>query len=96
MIEKRFMLDDAGEIIDLQTHQFIEYGNEMCELLNSLDEEIKQLQDKLDVHIALTDNERTKIKNYIKKIEKENQQQKETIKILQSEIERWEGYMNDG
>ena len=26
---------------------------------------------------------------------KENQQQKETSKRLQAEIERWEGYMND-
>ena len=39
MTEKRFMLDDAGEVIDLQTHQFIDYGKEIVELLNNLHEE---------------------------------------------------------
>lgn len=36
---KRFMLDDAGEVIDLQTAKFIEYGEEIVECLNTLHEE---------------------------------------------------------
>lgn len=35
---KRFMLDDAGELIDLDNHKFVGYGEECCDLLNSLSE----------------------------------------------------------
>lgn len=38
MRKKRFMLDDAGEVIDLHTPRFIEYGKEIVDLLNELDE----------------------------------------------------------
>jgi hypothetical protein len=39
MTAKRFMLDDAGELIDLNTHKFVDYGEECCNLLNALHEE---------------------------------------------------------
>jgi cell shape-determining protein MreC len=44
---KRFMLDDAGEVIDLHTHQFIEYGDEIVECLNNLHEENQSLKQQL-------------------------------------------------
>jgi cell shape-determining protein MreC len=51
---ERFMLDDAGELIDLNTHKFIDYGEECCNLLNALHEEneqLKQIPIKLDNRI---------------------------------------------
>lgn len=48
MTEKRFMLDDAGELIDKETAQFIEYGEKVCELLNALHEENQELRLLID------------------------------------------------
>ena len=41
---KRFLIDDAGELIDLNNHKFIDYGDECCKLLNELSEENEQLK----------------------------------------------------
>lgn len=38
------MVDDAGELIDMTNHQFIDYGEEVCELLNALNDENKKLK----------------------------------------------------
>lgn len=46
MKTERFMLDDAGELIDIEHHQFIEYGEEVCELLNQLNDENEQLKEE--------------------------------------------------
>ena len=50
---KRFLIDDAGELIDLNNHKFIEYGDECCKLLNELNDE-KSIFFEL-VETALTD-----------------------------------------
>lgn len=42
MTAKRFMVDDAGELIDLNNHKFVDYGEECCNLLNELHEENEQ------------------------------------------------------
>lgn len=45
MIEnKRFLIDDAGELIDLKNHKFIDYGDECCKLLNELNDENQELK----------------------------------------------------
>ena len=36
---KRFLIDDAGELIDFDSHKFIDYGDECCKLLNELNDE---------------------------------------------------------
>ena len=41
---KRFLIGDAGELIDLNNHKFIDYGDECCKLLNELSEENEQLK----------------------------------------------------
>ena len=41
---KRFLIDDAGELIDLNNHKFIDYGDECCKLLNELSDENEQLK----------------------------------------------------
>ena len=45
---KRFLIDDAGELIDLNNHKFIDYGDECCKLLNELSEENEQLKQQKD------------------------------------------------
>lgn len=49
MSEKRFMLDDAGELIDKETAQFLEYGEKVCELLNNLHEENRTYKKKIGI-----------------------------------------------
>ena len=46
---KRWIVDDAGELIDLNNHKFIDYGDECCNLLNELAEENKELKIKNDL-----------------------------------------------
>ena len=41
---KRFLIDDAGELIDLNNHKFIDYGDECCKILNELNNENEQLK----------------------------------------------------
>ena len=41
---KRFLIDDAGELIDLKNHKFVDYGDECCKLLNELSDENEQLK----------------------------------------------------
>lgn len=43
---KRFLIDDAGELIDLNNHKFIDYGDECCKLLNDLYDEYQELKKK--------------------------------------------------
>ena len=42
---KRFLIDDAGELIDLNNHKFIDYGDECCKLLNEQHEQIERLKE---------------------------------------------------
>ena len=44
---KRFLIDDAGELIDLKNPKFIDYGDECCKLLNELNDENKKLKQDL-------------------------------------------------
>lgn len=44
---KRFLIGDAGELIDLNNHKFIDYGDECCKLLNELNDENKKLKQDL-------------------------------------------------
>ena len=41
---KRFLIDDAGELIDSDNHKFIDYGDECCKLLNELHDENEMLK----------------------------------------------------
>ena len=41
---KRFLIDDAGELIDFDNHKFIDYGDECCKLLNELHDENQVLK----------------------------------------------------
>ena len=62
---KRFLIGDAGELIDLNNHKFIAYGDECCKLLNELHDENQEL--KLELHkiyeLATVDKVRDIVEN---------------------------------
>ena len=63
---KRFLIGDAGELIDLTNHKFIDYGDECCKLLNELHDENEQLKQGLNDDLEL-----------IGQLQKENKQLKQ-------------------
>jgi len=55
---KRFMVDDAGTLIDMETRNTYDYVSDVCELLNDLHNENKTIKDTIKQ--AYT-NERTQL-----------------------------------
>ena len=49
MTNKRFIVDDAGTLIDTQTRDTYDYASEVCELLNRLHEINLQLNSEIRV-----------------------------------------------
>ena len=43
---KRFIIDDAGTLIDIQTRNTYDYVSDVCPLLNALNEENEQLKQR--------------------------------------------------
>ena len=71
---ERFLIGDAGELIDLKNHKFIDYGDECCKLLNELHDEnqllhkinedtIDFMYDNFDSNIMFTNRELNDICN---------------------------------
>ena len=79
---KRFLIDDAGELIDLENHKFIDYGDECCKLLNELSDENEQL--KRSVQYWYDEHKRI-VNNYIDKI-KEVEEGNEQLKQYNTEL----------
>ena len=44
MTDKRFIIDDAGSLIDMHTRDTFDYVSDVCDLLNEQYETIQQLQ----------------------------------------------------
>ena len=65
------MLDDAGELIDLNNHKFIDYGEECCNLLNKQHETIQRLKQNITELLSVDIEE---------ELLKENEQLKEQWK----------------
>jgi hypothetical protein len=65
----RYIIDDAGTLIDIETRNTYDYVSEICPLLNQLTNEIKENEDIIDKQsdrIITLANENTKIQNTIK------------------------------
>lgn len=77
---KRFMLDDAGELIDMSNNKFIGYGEEVCELLNLLNDENEKLKQQLADEFNQSNSVTIVQKNIINDLKKENQELKENCK----------------
>ena len=76
MTKKRFMVDDAGTLIDMQTRNTYDYVSEVCPLLNALNDENEQL--KHDATVLIQSN-----KDYRKENEQLKQQIDELINSIQ-------------
>jgi hypothetical protein len=71
MRKKRFLLDDAGEVIDLQTHQFIDYGKEIVDLLNEIDEKYIDefsLRETLQLELQRVEEENEQLKKELQRM----------------------------
>ena len=49
MTNKRFIVDDAGTLIDMQTRDTYDYVSDVCELLNGLHEINLQLNSEVRI-----------------------------------------------
>lgn len=47
MTDKRFIIDDAGTLIDLDNRNIYDYVSDVCELLNELADENEELKQQL-------------------------------------------------
>lgn len=54
-MSERFMVDDAGTLIDMETRDTFDYVSDVCELLNELAEENIILKKELDDASKLLD-----------------------------------------
>ena len=82
---KRFLIDDAGELIDLNNHKFIDYGDECCKLLNELSDENEQLRKENDMfscELSVSANKEISRNCRIIELEEENKELKSTIAQL--------------
>lgn len=94
---KRFMVDDAGTLIDMVTRNTYDYVSDVCELLNELHEKNNELRLQLNLcsdhrnefHRAARENA-----NRVGKLEKENEQLKsfkqKVFKLIDDNIQIYE------
>jgi hypothetical protein len=65
----RYIIDDAGTLIDIETRNTYDYVDEICPVLNRYDAILKENEDIIDKQsdrIITLANENTKIQNTIK------------------------------
>lgn len=72
MTAKRFMIDDAGTLIDMHTRDTFDYVSDVCDLLNKQHETIQRLQQNIDELLSV---------NVEKELLEENEQLKEENKF---------------
>ena len=83
---KRFLIDDAGELIDFDNHKFIDYGDECCKLLNELSDENEQLRkenDMLSCELSVSANKEISRNCRIAELEEENKELKQQLKSIE-------------
>jgi hypothetical protein len=65
MTEKRFMVDDAGSLIDMEEMKYYDIVEEVCPVLNDLHEENESNKHLLKVHIAFCKSKGYELKDII-------------------------------
>ena len=53
---ERYIIDDAGTLIDIETRNTYDYVSEICPILNELDSENKSLKQQLKSEHQMLDN----------------------------------------
>ena len=105
-MSERFMVDDAGTLIDVQTRDMFDIVEEVCPLLNILAEENEQLKTKnnayiQDIEVFKEENQSLKFQldecqNHKlfsrRELEKENEQLKQQIEELEFKLRTIEAY----
>ena len=56
MTAKRFIVDDCGTLIDMHTRDTFDYVSDVCDLLNTLNDENEQLKKQLESEHTMLDN----------------------------------------
>ena len=51
MTEKRFIIDDAGTLIDIETRNTYDYVSEICPILNRYDAILKTKNETIKIHV---------------------------------------------
>ena len=51
MTEKRFIIDDAGTLIDIETRNTYDYVSEICPILNRYDAILKTKNETIKFHV---------------------------------------------
>ena len=85
MTAKRFTIDDAGTLIDMQTRDTFDYVSDVGPVLNNLVDENEQLKtflESLREELSLADRDNTTL-------EKENEQLKKQLNRLYNYFEDW-------
>ena len=70
MTAKRFMVDDAGTLIDMYTRDTFDYVSDVCDLLNEQHETIQRLKQNIDELLSVDIEEELLKEN--KQLKKEN------------------------
>ena len=81
---ERFMVDDAGTLIDMQTRDTFDYVSDVCSLLNELHEKNKELQRKngaMEEEIECLSEEKEQLKYHLDRTEKELQEYKDFMSL---------------
>ena len=87
---KRFLIGDAGELIDLNNHKFIDYGDECCKLLNELSDENEQLK----IFLKAVNEELDLANRDCDILEEENEKLKQSYKEFEDECQSTFNAMN--
>ena len=53
---ERYIIDDAGTLIDIETRNTYDYVSEICPILNKLNSENKSLKQQLESEHQMLDN----------------------------------------
>ena len=73
MTAKRFMVDDAGTLIDMHTRDTFDYVSDVCDLLNEQHETIQRLKQNIDELLSVDIEE---------ELLKENEQLKQQLQSI--------------
>ena len=109
--KKRFMIDDAGSLIDKQTRKYYDYVSEVVDLLNEQNQQIKELEQegmqlkeknkKVNERNLCLNSELSYYQSQYwkiiqhKQLKEENKQLKEEVENLHEQLAHFLGDFND-